>query len=128
MIRRVEERLSALGNVIACNDYVALAHPDLDRVICASYNICLHCLYCLQDGSRLFLNFTVNDVYKSCPSFVILILHTTAESGQAGRIFSCQVVWPCVMRMMKTVRYHAMNFIDWQLALKQISLQHKNLT
>lgn len=29
-IRRVEERLSALGNVIACNDYVALVHPELD--------------------------------------------------------------------------------------------------
>ena len=26
-IQRVEERLSALGNVIACNDYVALVHP-----------------------------------------------------------------------------------------------------
>lgn len=32
-IQRVEERLSALGNVIACNDYVALVHPDLDKVI-----------------------------------------------------------------------------------------------
>lgn len=31
-IQRVEERLSALGNVIACNDYVALVHPDLDKV------------------------------------------------------------------------------------------------
>src|SRR5699024_7094670 len=30
-VRRVEERLSALGNVVACNDYVALVHPDLDR-------------------------------------------------------------------------------------------------
>ncbi|GJJ75312.1 translation initiation factor 6 [Entomortierella parvispora] len=30
-IQRVEERLSALGNVIVCNDYVALIHPDLDR-------------------------------------------------------------------------------------------------
>lgn len=28
----MEERLSALGNVIACNDYVALVHTDLDRV------------------------------------------------------------------------------------------------
>ena len=27
----MEERLSALGNVIACNDYVALVHPDIDR-------------------------------------------------------------------------------------------------
>lgn len=32
VIQRVEERLSALGNVVACNDYVALVHPDLDRV------------------------------------------------------------------------------------------------
>lgn len=31
-VQRVEERLSALGNVIACNDYVALVHPDIDRV------------------------------------------------------------------------------------------------
>jgi translation initiation factor 6 len=30
-IQRVEERLSALGNVIACNDYVSLIHPDIDR-------------------------------------------------------------------------------------------------
>jgi len=30
-IQRVEERLSALGNAIACNDYVALVHPDVDR-------------------------------------------------------------------------------------------------
>ena len=29
-IRRLEERLSALCNVIACNDYVALVHPELD--------------------------------------------------------------------------------------------------
>lgn len=28
-IQRVEERLSALGNVVACNDYVALVHPDV---------------------------------------------------------------------------------------------------
>jgi translation initiation factor 6 len=30
-IQRIEEKLSALGNVIACNDYVALVHPDLDK-------------------------------------------------------------------------------------------------
>eukprot|EP00914_Ancora_sagittata_P012193 GHVO01023534.1.p1 GENE.GHVO01023534.1~~GHVO01023534.1.p1 ORF type:complete len:254 (+),score=35.72 GHVO01023534.1:584-1345(+) len=30
-IQRVDERLSALGNCIACNDYVALVHPDLDN-------------------------------------------------------------------------------------------------
>lgn len=30
-VQRIEERLSALGNVIACNDYVALVHPDIDN-------------------------------------------------------------------------------------------------
>lgn len=31
VVQRIEERLSALGNCIACNDYVALIHPDVDR-------------------------------------------------------------------------------------------------
>lgn len=30
-LQRVDERLSALGNVIAANDYVALVHPEIDR-------------------------------------------------------------------------------------------------
>jgi translation initiation factor 6 len=31
VVQRVEERLSALGNCIAVNDYVALVHTDIDR-------------------------------------------------------------------------------------------------
>ena len=31
VVQRVEERLSALGNVIVCNDHVGLVHTDLDR-------------------------------------------------------------------------------------------------
>eukprot|EP00586_Coscinodiscus_wailesii_P020643 CAMPEP_0172514938 /NCGR_PEP_ID=MMETSP1066-20121228/263989_1 /TAXON_ID=671091 /ORGANISM="Coscinodiscus wailesii, Strain CCMP2513" /LENGTH=246 /DNA_ID=CAMNT_0013295807 /DNA_START=137 /DNA_END=877 /DNA_ORIENTATION=+ len=31
VLQRIEERLSALGNVVACNDHVALVHPDIDR-------------------------------------------------------------------------------------------------
>merc|ERR1712159_302220 len=31
VVQRIEERLSALGNVIASNDHVALIHPDTDR-------------------------------------------------------------------------------------------------
>jgi translation initiation factor 6 len=30
-IQRIEERLSALGNVIVSNDHIALIHPDLER-------------------------------------------------------------------------------------------------
>lgn len=33
-MQRIDERLSALGNCIACNDYVALIHPDVDKVGC----------------------------------------------------------------------------------------------
>nr|KJB60504.1 hypothetical protein B456_009G309100 [Gossypium raimondii] len=31
VVQRIEEKLSALGNCIACNDHVALTHTDLDR-------------------------------------------------------------------------------------------------
>ncbi|CAG0889521.1 unnamed protein product [Cyprideis torosa] len=30
-VQKVEERLSALGNVVSANDHVALVHPDLDK-------------------------------------------------------------------------------------------------
>jgi translation initiation factor 6 (eIF-6) len=33
VVQRIEEKLSALGNCIACNDHVALTHTDLDRVL-----------------------------------------------------------------------------------------------
>jgi len=31
VVQRVEEKLSALGNCISCNDHVALVHPDIDK-------------------------------------------------------------------------------------------------
>ncbi|KAH6767995.1 Translation initiation factor IF6 [Perilla frutescens var. frutescens] len=31
VVQRIDERLSALGNCIVCNDHVALTHPDLDK-------------------------------------------------------------------------------------------------
>ena len=50
VVQRVEERLSALGNVIACNDYVALVHPDLDReteeIIADTLGVEVLCLAC----------------------------------------------------------------------------------
>jgi hypothetical protein len=32
VVQRLEEKLSALGNIIACNDHVALLHPEADPV------------------------------------------------------------------------------------------------
>lgn len=37
VVQRIDERLSALGNCVACNDHVALTHPDLDKVSLSSY-------------------------------------------------------------------------------------------
>ena len=31
VVQRIEERFSALGNIICCNDHVALVHPEIDR-------------------------------------------------------------------------------------------------
>ncbi len=63
----MEERLSALGNVVACNDYVALVHPDLDReteeiladvlkvspIISPTFNCSLGNLLCFVVGGSL---------------------------------------------------------------------------
>jgi len=30
-VKKVDDRLSALGNCIACNDHIALIHPEFDK-------------------------------------------------------------------------------------------------
>lgn len=50
-IQRIEERLSALGNVICCNDHVALVHPDLERETEEMYT--LPPLLSIQQKSKL---------------------------------------------------------------------------
>lgn len=37
VVQRIDERLSSLGNLISCNDHVALLHPDLDRVAASPF-------------------------------------------------------------------------------------------
>eukprot|EP00951_Prasinocladus_malaysianus_P036890 scaffold391754_cov50-Prasinocladus_malaysianus.AAC.1 len=65
VVQRVEERLSALGNCIACNDYVALVHPDIDRpeVLWA---------YLLQDWLQ-------DCQMKLCPFGVLVVIQETEE-------------------------------------------------
>lgn len=36
-VQKIDEKLSALGNVIACNDKVALIHPDISKVCIISH-------------------------------------------------------------------------------------------
>jgi len=49
VVQRVDERLSALGNCIACNDYVSLFHTYLDRV----------CTTCIWGPAQMVMSFIV---------------------------------------------------------------------
>ena len=40
VVQRIDERLNSLGNCISCNDYVALVHPDIDKVRLLSASQC----------------------------------------------------------------------------------------
>ena len=42
VVKCVDERLSALGNCIACNDHVALTHPDLDKASEPLFHLRIH--------------------------------------------------------------------------------------
>ena len=57
-VRRVEERLSALGNVISCNDYVALVHPDLDRVSRTGTTACASRTVACAAGTGVCVSFS----------------------------------------------------------------------
>ncbi|KAI8003817.1 Eukaryotic translation initiation factor 6-2 [Camellia lanceoleosa] len=41
VVQHIEERLSALGNCIACNDYIALTHTDLDKGVRVDCNLAI---------------------------------------------------------------------------------------
>lgn len=59
VVQRIDERLSALGNCIVCNDHVALTHPDLDRVnICIYFDLTI-VRWCLYSGIVNLLSFCV---------------------------------------------------------------------
>jgi len=62
VVQRVEERLSALGNCVVANDYVALIHPDLDReteeIIADTLGVSIPTNHCWTSfGRKLLRNF-----------------------------------------------------------------------
>ncbi|XP_059153313.1 eukaryotic translation initiation factor 6-like [Physella acuta] len=68
-IYRAEEKLSALGNVIACNDYVALVHPDLDR-----------------ETEDLLVDTLNVEVFRHTVDNIVLVGSYTVVSNQGGMV------------------------------------------
>ncbi|KOM35620.1 hypothetical protein LR48_Vigan02g177000 [Vigna angularis] len=87
VVQRIEERLSALGNCIACNDHVALTHTDLDKP--------------LPPAFIPFVSFPLPSTFRLLfPSTVRLALTTlgrvAARSSQEKFLdFCCQDLNPC---------------------------------
>ncbi|KAK8807194.1 hypothetical protein WA158_003953 [Blastocystis sp. Blastoise] len=48
VVQRIDERLSSLGNLIACNDHVALLHTDLDKKL--KKLLVIYCVFTNQGG------------------------------------------------------------------------------
>ena len=61
VVQRIDERLSALGNCIACNDYVALIHPDVDKVSIGHNGCCWVVIALSLNASVLNNNVTSSD-------------------------------------------------------------------
>ncbi len=57
VVQRIDERLSALGNCITCNDYVSLVHPDIDKVLlCCLAAHRAHASFCWTTAYTLILS------------------------------------------------------------------------
>ena len=69
VVQRIDERLNSLGNCISCNDYVALVHPDIDKV---HFSVCL----------PISLPVSANLAHTRCSSaWVLLMLPETAQTA-----------------------------------------------
>ena len=85
VVQRIDERLNSLGNCISCNDYVALVHPDIDKVLCLPVwrdrDLVLHMDCCAQlvpatrsrspqnlAGSLIQESLVCEQCFGSCPA------------------------------------------------------------
>jgi hypothetical protein len=112
VVQRIDERLSALGNCIACNDYVALIHPDIDRWVEGKVQTCkFHPCPC-HPRLWLFVNAPVRPLATPSPNPVVLLLGVVTSccvrlpprhAGRPRRLLLMCWVWRCSGRPSPTM-------------------------
>lgn len=73
-IRRVKERLSALGNIVACNDYVAIVHADIGNELETALKEVLKVeVFRMSLGTQVFVS--LNKILQVYCYFRLALMH-----------------------------------------------------
>lgn len=96
VVQRIDERLNSLGNCISCNDYVALVHPDIDKV---QVPVCLPVLPCISAKACVHQLQLCTGLSSRSPDLHTALCVAWEATGQV-------VISPSLVNMMGRASWH----------------------